>query len=693
MRTQQEWERLRAGVHAITPDIKVLPWLWIGSKDETEEGVWTDHYEPESMMETGWSWPWQKSSNDTVYDETYNCMAWWTDLPDSKCWTEWECRCRSSNNGCPCQYQQQPILRLRGVCRQNSLDTLYTPKQLPDSPNQLLLLGQLHTSIQYNDSSGQWTLTDAESSVNAVSRASWLSYTLGKHTWTVTGDVFKCHEGQPYETLLKMSGCIEGEFTCDDGQCVTMQQRCNQIPNCRDKSDEVDCKLLILENNYNKKVPPIISTGGDDFDPTLVEISIDLLKIVDMEETYHKISFQFQITMEWRENDRVVFHNLKQDASLNALSDDNINQLWLPRVIYDNTDQKQQTRVGAMWEWTTLVSVHREGNFTRSDIDMLDEIEIFKGEDNSLSMEQVYTWEFQCKYHLHYYPFDTQVQSDILKSDKLLLQVCTIEMTIGHGDLETVMLLPYKINMRLSPGNDPEQDPVDLPLFMIVGWKLTQRNMDCPEEGIRMVAVLRRKPWREVMTTYLPTILLMIATYITTFFKPEFFEAAVGVNMTTMLMMTTIFMNSLAELTDTAYAKWIDFWLIFCQLVPLIEVVILTLKEGFRQEEEHVVNVRKLKVTHMPATPLEDQVVETRVPVQKAAWLPQEDMEGISRKGKLFWCRVLGGKRTDTLNNLTPSSYREERAAWLCASLCPGLLLHLHFSLRRNSTTRNTCLH
>ena len=415
VRTQQEWERLRAGVHAITPDIKDLPWLWIGSKDETEEGVWTDHYDPKSMMETGWSWPWQKSGNDTIYDETYNCMAWWTSLPDDKCWTEWECRCRSSNNGCPCQYQQQPILRLRGVCRQNSLDTLYTPKQLPDTPNQLLLLGQLHTSIQYNDSSSQWTLTDAESSVKAVSRASWVSYTLGKHTWTVTGDVFNCHEGQPYETLLKMSGCIEGEFTCDDGQCVTMQQRCNQIPNCRDKSDEVDCKLLILENNYNRKVPPIISTGGDNFDPTLVDISIDLLKIVDMEETYHKISFQFQITMEWRENDRVVFHNLKQDASLNALTDDDINQLWLPRVIYDNTDQKQQTRVGAMWEWSTLVSVLREGNFTRSDIDVLDEIEIFEGEDNSLSMEQVYTWEFQCKYHLHYYPFDTQVQSTHLE--------------------------------------------------------------------------------------------------------------------------------------------------------------------------------------------------------------------------------------------------------------------------------------
>ena len=101
-----------------------------------------------------------------------------------------------------------------------------------------------------------------------------------------------------------------------------------------------------------------------------------------------------------------------------------------------------------------------------------------------------------------------------------------------------------------------------------------------------MVAVLRRKPWREVFTTYLPTILLIMTTYVTTFFKPQFFEAALGANLTTMLMMTTIFMTSLSELTDTAYAKWIDVWLIFSQLVPFTEVILLTLKESYREEEE-----------------------------------------------------------------------------------------------------------
>ena len=30
----------------------------------------------------------------------------------------------------------------------------------------------------------------------------------------------------------------------------------DQIVHCRDKSDEVSCSLLVIEESYNKKVPP-----------------------------------------------------------------------------------------------------------------------------------------------------------------------------------------------------------------------------------------------------------------------------------------------------------------------------------------------------------------------------------------------------------------------------------------------------
>ena len=32
---------------------------------------------------------------------------------------------------------------------------------------------------------------------------------------------------------VKVTSCGSGQFTCNDGQCVSIDERCNQISNCR----------------------------------------------------------------------------------------------------------------------------------------------------------------------------------------------------------------------------------------------------------------------------------------------------------------------------------------------------------------------------------------------------------------------------------------------------------------------------
>ena len=94
----------------------------------------------------------------------------------------------------------------------------------------------------------------------------------------------------------------------------------------------------------------------------------------------------------------------------------------------------------------------------------------------------------------------------------------------------------------------------------------------------------------DMMTTYFPSLLLMMITYATTFFKPFFFEAALSVNLTAMLVMTNIFISKMESLPPTSATKMIDYWLILCQLVPFVQVVLLTAMEFIRedQEENHV---------------------------------------------------------------------------------------------------------
>ena len=144
-------------------------------------------------------------------------------------------------------------------------------------------------------------------------------------------------------------------------------------------------------------------------------------------------------------------------------------------------------------------------------------------------------------------------------------------MNLKMLDFKTVKLLANQIMMNQT---------LDMTLFVIRDWNLTTSS---DLGGVRMTIVLKRKIMNEMMTTYLPSLLLILITYATTFFKPYFFEAGLSVNLTTMLVMTTIFMTVMQMLPATAYVKMIDVFLIAGQLYPFTEVVLLTLMEFTRE--------------------------------------------------------------------------------------------------------------
>merc|ERR1711963_1078768 len=126
---------------------------------------------------------------------------------------------------------------------------------------------------------------------------------------------------------------------------------------------------------------------------------------------------------------------------------------------------------------------------------------------------------------------------------------------------------------------------LDMPIFEIKDWRFEEETNSDGTRTLKMAMVLKRKITSELMTTYFPTLLLTAITFATTFFKPFFFEAALSVNLTTMLVMTTIFMSKLESLPPTSDIKMIDIWLILCQIYPFVEVVLLTAMEYQREEE------------------------------------------------------------------------------------------------------------
>ena len=457
VRTQTDWDNLKKELAAIagnTSAINSLPSIWLAATigqiycaecsppddyqvkrlphwNQTEvvdnkvvaleamEGVWRDYYSGGRLEDFPKPW---KSGHDKDSWKRFLIMDTSQQLENS-----WDQNRRSwFDMGCLCEYDYKydlsydrpPLLILWGVEECSELRTKdfysglqYTPKQSILSPESVFYVGGMSTQIHYNDSSKMWILTEAVSKVKAATTASKESFALGKHSWTITGANPSCHGEESYTTELKLSGCNWSEhFTCDDGQCIPLDERCDQLPNCRDKSDEQGCNLLLLEDGYNKRIPPITMSFEGPL-PVICNVSITLSKVVHIDEENHAIKLQFEILLEWREN-RAVYHNLKEDEALNALNDTEIRNLWLPLVIYENTDDKESTRLGTEWEWSTNVLVGRNGTPSLGNFwdGWLHETQIFKGEENILKMSQTYTHKFQCVYQLAEYPFDTQVR-------------------------------------------------------------------------------------------------------------------------------------------------------------------------------------------------------------------------------------------------------------------------------------------
>ena len=188
---------------------------------------------------------------------------------------------------------------------------------------------------------------------------------------------------------------------------------------CKDKSDELGCEILVLEESYRKTSPPVrlswekkrVRKVGEQETkvrkviPANVKVSLNLLDVAGIREADNEIDIKFRAQFDWFES-RATYHNLKKRSSQNTLVDTDINRLWIPNIVYRNNKDNDDTLTALE---KSRLKIKRMGNFSRSSLDILDEVEIFQGSENPISMTQSYTKPFKCKYELRYFPFDTQV--------------------------------------------------------------------------------------------------------------------------------------------------------------------------------------------------------------------------------------------------------------------------------------------
>ena len=160
-----------------------------------------------------------------------------------------------------------------------------------------------------------------------------------------------------------------------------------------------------MKDNYNNKIAPFeYDHVNSRVVPANVNISMAVMDVLGISEVDLVYVLKFRFIMVWYDY-RLNYHNLKEEQSLNSLTREEIDKLWIPFVVFANTENQESTK----GDDETQVTITREGNFIESSIDVLEEINIFEGAENRITFQQVYAEAFKCVYQLQLYPFDTQV--------------------------------------------------------------------------------------------------------------------------------------------------------------------------------------------------------------------------------------------------------------------------------------------
>ena len=129
--------------------------------------------------------------------------------------------------------------------------------------------------------------------------------------------------------------------------------------------------LDVKQENYNKKIAPFSFDKVNNVNiPVNINVSMSIIDIIKIEEVDHVYILKFRLVLEWytqllsvtelnlslvlrakskiavkRYDYRIKYLNLKKTRSQNALALEDVQRLWIPFLVFDNTERNEATKV------------------------------------------------------------------------------------------------------------------------------------------------------------------------------------------------------------------------------------------------------------------------------------------------------------------------------------------------------------
>lgn len=339
---------------------------------------------------------------------------------------------------------------------------------------------------------------------------------------------------------LTFSTCENFEFACSSGTCIDTWHRCNRKVECDDNSDEQDCWPIEKKKiGYNILQEPPGLPGEDDFN---VEYTLRVYSIEDVETVNFHIDATIEIAFIWDDN-RLSFKDIRTPQYFNC------EDIWTPAL-----QAFQSTEFSHFIQWPQNLTLACQ-TINCEPVSEQGRIDYFMSGAGGAKckLKQVISGPVRipCPFNLRKYPFGKQVCKLCLSSRKLLSRV------------KFSKRYTYSINAH----NVGEY------LFEQVTQEMGSGN-----STLCIVFHLKSLYSYHLLNTYFISFLILMISYSTFMFRVTAFGERISVSLTTLLVMTGLFIQVNSSAIKTQYLKLLDIWyaaiIIFAFLVTICHALL-----------------------------------------------------------------------------------------------------------------------
>ncbi|KAL1438300.1 hypothetical protein MTO96_048372 [Rhipicephalus appendiculatus] len=301
--------------------------------------------------------------------------------------------------------------------------------------------------------------------------------------------------------------CIALQLTFGIGSCQYNHKPPEQLENI------TDILKNILEG-YDIRLRP--NFGGK---PLFIGMDINIASFDSISEVNMDYTITLYLNQYWRD-ERLTFSKEKYELTL---SGDFAEKIWVPDTFFAND---KNSFLHDVTEKNKMVRLQSDGHITYG---------------------MRFTTTLACMMDLHYYPLDSQN--------------CTVEIeSYGYTVSDVVMFW-----------KDPEPvvgvEQSELPQFSIIRYETTDRKEKLATGTYQRLSLsfeLKRNIGYFIFQTYLPSILIVMLSWVSFWINHEATSARVALGITTVLTMTTISTGVRSSLPRISYVKAIDIYLVMC---------------------------------------------------------------------------------------------------------------------------------